>query len=96
MSIHVFIYGIVMIEIYIHNKEVTALYTVVTFTYHIPRKCAKTRKPKDEHFVLQYNYVRDNKHDPIPPDKLKNHTALPYITWGLIWDTKIKRKESLR
>ena len=35
-------------------------------------------------------------HDPIPLDNPKDHTALPYITWGLIWDPKIKNKESLR
>ena len=69
-----------MIEIYIHNKEVNDLYTVVTFTYYIPPKCAKTRKPKDEHCVSWCTYVRDNIHDPIPLDNLKNHTALPYVT----------------
>ena len=35
-------------------------------------------------------------HDPIPLDNPKNHTVLPYITWGLIQDSKIRRKESLR
>ena len=50
------------------------------FTYYIPPKCAKTREPKDEHCVSQCTYIRDNIHDPIPLDKRKNHTALPYIT----------------
>ena len=88
-----------MIEIYSYNKEVNALCTVVMFTYYILPKCMKTREPKGKHCVLQCTYVRhvrDNIHDPIPLDKLKNHTALPYITWGLIWDSKNKRKESLR
>ena len=43
-------------------------------------KCVKTREPKDEHCVLWCTYIRDNIHDCIPLDKLKNHTALPYIT----------------
>ena len=30
--------------------------------------------------------------NPIPLDNPKNHTALPYITWGLIWDLKIKKE----
>ena len=74
-------YGIVKVEeyIYIHNKEVNTLYTVVIFTYYILPKCAKTREPKDEHCVSWCTYVRDNIHDPIPLDKLNNHTALPYI-----------------
>ena len=50
------------------------------FTYYIPPKCAKTREHKDECCVLQCTYVKDNIHEPIPLEKLKNHTALPYIT----------------
>ena len=50
------------------------------FTYYIPPKCAKTREPEDECCVSWCSYTRDNIHDPIPLDKLKNHTALPYIT----------------
>ena len=96
MCIYVFIYDIVKIEIYSHNKGLNTLYTVVTFAYYILRKCAKTREPKDEHCVLWCTYTSNNIHDPIPLDNLKNHTTLPYITWGLIWDSKNKRKESLR
>ena len=69
---------------------------VVTFTYYILPKCAKTMEPKDEHCVSWCTYTSDNISDPIPLDKLKNCTALPYITWGLTWDSKNKRKESLR
>ena len=69
------------------------MYTVVTFTYYILPKCTKTRESKDEHCVLQCTYIRDNICDPIPLDKLKNHTALPYITWGLVQDLKNKEKE---
>ena len=39
-----------------------------------------TRELKDEHCVLQCTYTCKNICDPIPLDKLKNHTALPYIT----------------
>ena len=75
---------------------VNTLYTAVMFTYYILPKSAKTREPKDWCCVLWcththiYIYI-DNIHDPLPLDKLKNHTALPYITWGLIWDSKNKR-----
>ena len=96
MCICVFIYGIVKTEIYSYNKEVNTLYTVVMFTYHIPPKCVKTREPKDKHCVSQCTYTSDNICDPIPLDKLKNHTALLYITWEIVWDSKNKRKESLR
>ena len=50
------------------------------FTYYILPKCAKTREPEDEHCVSWCTYTSDNKCDPLPLDKLKNHTALPYIT----------------
>ena len=79
-------------NIYFHNKEMNTLYTVVTFTYYIPPKQSKTREPEDKYCVLWCTYVREYIHDPIPLDKLKNDTALQYITWGLIWDSKIKRK----
>ena len=51
----------------------------------LPR-CAKTREPKDEHCVSWCTYLCYNKHNPIPLDNLKKHThtALSYITWGLI------------
>ena len=80
MCIYVFIYGIVKIEICSYNKEVNTLYTVVMFNYHILPKCAKTGKPEDEHCVSWCTYTSDNIHDPLPLDKLKNHTALLYIT----------------
>ena len=53
----------------------------MSLSYILP-KCAKTREPKDKHCVLQCTYTSYNIYDPIPPDNLKNHTALPYITWG--------------
>ena len=63
----------------------------------IPPKCAMTREPEDKHCVLQstqYNNICDT----VPLDKLKydstNKLALPYITWGLIWDSK-NRKEGI-
>ena len=65
----------------------------MSFSYILP-KCVKTREPKDEHCVLQCTYTKDNICDPIPLDNPKNHTALPYITWGLIWDLKNKKDRS--
>ena len=55
-------------------------------------KHAKTREPKDEHCVLwcTYTYIYVT-----PYPKIYSHLALPYITWGLIRDSKIKKKESL-
>ena len=32
---------------------------------------------------------------PLDNSKIYSHPALPYITWGLIQDSKIKKKESL-
>ena len=80
MRIYVFTYGTVKIEIYSHNKKVNTSYTVVISTYHILLKYAKTREPEDKCCVLQCTYTSNNICDPIPLDKLKNHTALPYIT----------------
>ena len=57
---------------------------------YIPPKCVKTREPKDEHCVSWCTYTDYYIHDPIPLDNLKNHTALLYITLGLIQDIKNK------
>ena len=80
MCIYVFIHGIVKIEIYSYNKRVNTLYTVITFPSYILPKQAKTSEPEDECCVSQCTYTSDNIHDSIPLDKLKNYTALPYIT----------------
>ena len=76
-----------------YTKKVNTLYTVVASPSYILPKCVKTREPKDEHWCTHISY---NIHDSIPLDNLKNHTALPYIKWGLIWDSPNRRKESLR
>ena len=89
-------HGIVIVEIYSYTKRINTLYTVVmSFSYILP-KCVKTRKTKDEHCISWCTQISYNIHDPIPMDNLKTHTALPYITWGLILGPKNKRKESLR
>ena len=48
----------------------------MSLNYILP-KCAKTREPEDEHFVLQCTSIYMA---PTPLDNPKNHTALPYIT----------------
>ena len=58
---------------------------------YIPPKCAKTREPKDQHCVSWCTYKGYYICTPIPLD---NHTALPYITWGLIWDLKSETERS--
>ena len=68
------------------------MYTVVASLSYILPKCAKTREPKDEHCVLWCIHKSYYIHDPIPLDNPKNHTALSYITWGLIWDLTIKKE----
>ena len=68
------------------------MYTAVASLSYIPPKCAKTREPKDEHCASWCTYKSYYIHDPIPLDNPKNHTALPFITWGLIWDLKIKKE----
>ena len=35
------------------------------------------------------------QHPTLDNSKTYSHPALPYITWGLIWDSKIKKKEFL-
>ena len=32
---------------------------------------------------------------PLDNSKTYSHPVLPYITWGLLWDSQIKKKESL-
>ena len=68
------------------------MYTVVGSLSYIPAKCVKTREPEDKHCVLWCTYISYYIHDPIPPDNPRNHTPLPYITWGLVWDFKIKKE----
>ena len=43
-------------------------------------KCAKTREPKDKHYVswCTYTYICDTL--PLENSKTHLHTALPYIT----------------
>ena len=54
----------------------------------------KTREPEDEHCVLRCTYIYIYICDTLPLDnpKIHLHTALPYITWGLIQDLKIKKE----
>ena len=68
---------------YNSNKGRYFVYSSHVSFYILP-KCAKTREPEDEHCVLQCTYTSENTCDPIPLDKLKNHTALPYITLKLL------------
>ena len=70
------------------------MYTVVVSLSYILPKCVKTREPKDEHCVSWCTYKSYYIHDPIPLENPKNHTALPYITWGLVWDLKNKIERS--
>ena len=90
-------HGIVIIGTYSNNKQVNTLHTVVMSLYIcIPPKCVKTREPEVKHCVSWCTYISYNKCDPIPLDNLKKHTdtALPYITWGLIWDIKNETERS--
>ena len=61
----------------------------------IPPKHVKTREPEDEHCVLQCTYIYISNTLPLDNPKIYSHLALLYITWGLIWDSKIKKKKSL-
>ena len=40
--------------------------------------------------VHLYTYICDTL--PLDNPKIHSHTALPYITWGLVWYLKIKRE----
>ena len=87
-------HGIAIIEIYSNNKKVNTLYTLVSSHSYIPPKCVKTREPEDEHCVSWCTYTSYNICNSIPLDNLNNHTALPYITQGLIQDLKNKKERS--
>ena len=59
---------------------------------------AKKREPEDEQLCIAvhktYTYINAVK-SPLDTSERNNSTALPYITWGLIWDPKTKvRRES--
>ena len=60
-------------------------------------KHVKTREPEDKHCVSWCIYTYIYMCDTLPLDNLKiySHLALLYITWGLIWNSKIRKKESL-
>ena len=88
MCIYVSMHSILMIEIYNYNKQVNTLYSVVASLSYILPECVKTREPRDEHGVSWCTYISYHICDPIPLDNPKDHTALLYITWGLIWDQK--------
>ena len=64
----------------------------IPFSYILP-KCAKTREPEEEHCVLQCTFICNTL--PLDNSKTYSHPALPYITWGLIQDSKIRKEESL-
>ena len=54
-------------------------------------KHAKTREPKVSigyHGAQIYIYICNTL--PLDNPKTHSHLALPYITWGLIWDLKNK------
>ena len=56
-------------------------------------KCAKTREPKDKCCVSWCTFICDTLS--LDNSKTYSHPALPYITWGLIGDSKIRKEESL-
>ena len=68
------------------------MFTVVESLSYILPKFAKTREPRDRHCVLWCTHKSYYIHNTIPLDNPKNHTVLPYITWGLIRDIKIKKE----
>ena len=96
MCVYVSMHGIAIIEIYSDNKKVNTLYAVVVSPSYILPKCVKTREPEGEHCVSWCTHISYNICNIISLDNLKNHTALPYITWGLIKDAKNRRKEFQR
>ena len=88
------LYGIVKVEAYSHNKGEYFVYIYVTFCliYHLSEQ--RLGNPKTSIVYCSAPIQVKNIHDPIPLDKSKDHTALLYITWRLIWDLKIKTGRS--
>ena len=88
-----------MIEIYNNNinnnnnnKELYTYYITYLFLLYC-LSMQRCREPEDEHCVLQCTFTCNTL--PLDNSKTCSHPALLYITWGLIWDSKIKKKESL-
>ena len=69
------------------------MHTVVTSPSYILPKCAKTREPEDEHCVSWCTSIIHMQ--PYTLDNPKNHTAPAIHNMRLVWDSKIRRKESL-
>ena len=88
-------YGIIKIEIYSCNKELYT-YKVAWFSLSYCLSVQRLENPKMSivyHGAPTYIYICDTL--PLDNPKTHSHLALPYITWGLIWDFKIQKKESL-
>ena len=45
----------------------------------------KTGETQRQALCITVHLIKQSICDPIPLDKLKKHSTLPYITWGLIW-----------
>ena len=79
-----------MIEIY-NNKE---LYTYIvaysSFLYHL-----SMQRLENPEMSIVYGGAPTCNTLPLDNSKTYSHPALPYITWGLIQDSKIRKEESL-
>ena len=86
------IYGIVIMEIYSYNKELYTYKVAYSFPiYHLSMCRLENLKMSVVYCgapIYMLHLTPDNS-------KTHSHSALPYMTWGLLWDSKIKKKESI-
>ena len=66
------------------------------YLFHL--SVANKREPEDEQLCIAvhktYTYLNAVK-SPLDTSERNNSSTLPYITWGLVWDSRIKEtKES--
>ena len=85
------IYGIVIIEIYSHNKELYLLNTVALYPslFWLTPKKENPKMRVVYHgaptYIYIYIYIYICNTLPLDNLKIHLHIAQPYITWGLIW-----------
>ena len=86
------IYGIVIIEVYSCNKELYLLNTVALYPslFWLTPKERRTQRQALCIAVHLHIHICDTL--PLDNSKIHLHTALQYITWGLIPDLKIKKE----
>ena len=86
------IYGIVIIGIESCNKELYLSNTVALYPSLFQLTLEKKRAQRQALCIAVHLHPHICDTLPLDNPKIHSHTALLYITWGLIWDLKIKKE----